>query len=75
MLAGVDAAVVVMGRGLVDPETTCLNRKRGTVLAVDTEAVVVAAAGVDIDPDVKAVGRSVAGAGAAGDVEPTEGND
>ena len=67
-----------MGVGLVDPETTCLNRKRGTVLAVATEAVV-AAAGADIDPDDKAVGgavgRSVAGAGAACAVEPTEGND
>ena len=48
---GVMAVVVtgldVTGVGIVDPETTRLNRKPETILTLDTEAVVVAAAVLD----------------------------
>ena len=57
-----------IGVRLVDPETTRLNWKRGTVWAADTEAVVVA----DGKAVIEAVGRLVAG---ATDVVPTEGRD
>ena len=62
MLTGVDAVVVMaaaavmtgldeIGVRLVDPETTRLNWKRGTVWAADTEAVGRLAAGAtDVVP-------------------------
>ena len=78
--AGVVTGLDVIGVGLVDPETTRLNRKPETILTLDTEAVLDGEAVGRAVGEAEGgavggtVGRLVTGAGAA-DVEPTEGKD